>query len=179
MPMPKGQKPKPSLLKKLEGNRAQRGRASIKEDPPGLGRPSVPLTLTPEERLLHAHVLRSLPDGLLTMADDGILERYVSAWGDFRELRDKIRRTGWLVQSPNGPIRNPLCVLLNAARKEMHASGSELGLSPAARARLTNVEMAEDDPMEFLWAWMTSGERVVDDPGRRTSCWPKGLIAAG
>ena len=32
----------------------------------------------------------------------------------------------------------------------MHASGSELGLSPAARARLTNFEMAEDDPMEFL-----------------------------
>ncbi len=148
--MPKGQKPKPALLKRLEGNRAQRGRASIREDPPGHGRPSVPLTLTPEEQLLHAHVLRSLPDGLLTMADDGILERYVSAWGDFRELRDKIQRTGWLVQSPNGPIRNPLCVLLNAARKEMHASGSELGLSPAARARLTNVEMAEHDPMELL-----------------------------
>ena len=56
----------------------KRGRDCIKEDPPGRGRPSVPLTLTPEERALHTHVLRSLPDGLLTMADDGIFQRYAS-----------------------------------------------------------------------------------------------------
>jgi P27 family predicted phage terminase small subunit len=148
--MPKGQKPKPALLKKLEGNRAQRGRYRIKEDPPGLGQPSVPVTLTPEERKLHAHVLRSLPPGLLTRADDGILERYASAWADFRDLKAKIQKTGWLVQSPNGPIRNPLCVLLNHARKEMHLTGSDIGLSPAARARLTNVENVIDDPMELL-----------------------------
>ena len=32
----------------------------------------------------------------------------------------------------------------------MHLAGSDIGLSPAARARLTNVENALDDPMELL-----------------------------
>lgn len=159
--MPKGQKPKPTQIKIAEGNRSKVAKDQLRPDTPGLGRPRVPMHLSAEERRLWADVVRSLPPTLLTMADEAVLERFAIYWARFREAGKMIAKTGLMVQSPNGPIRNPLLVVQNACSKEMHAAGSEIGLSPVARARMAGAGSEEDDPMELLLggdddgAWMT------------------------
>jgi P27 family predicted phage terminase small subunit len=148
--MVQGRKPKPKVLKLAEGNRRQRGLASIKDDPQGLGTPRVPVHLTADERKIWADIVGSLPDGLLSRADDLILERMAVAAARWRAATETIRKSGYLVQSPQGPVRNPLLVVQSVAAREMHAAGSELGLSPASRARLAAPTARDDDPMALL-----------------------------
>ena len=148
--MPKGQKPKPKQIKVAEGNRRKVGQASIPDEPRGIGAPRVPAHLTADERRLWADIVGSLPVGLLSRADDFILERMAVATVRYREATRKIAATGILVSSPQGDIRNPLLVVQNIAAKEMHAAGSELGLSPVARARLAAPTAGDDDPMALL-----------------------------
>jgi P27 family predicted phage terminase small subunit len=148
--MPKGQTPKPSQIKRLEGNRRQRGLARITDDPQGVGWPQMPARLTEEEQRLWMKVVASLPVGLLTQADDSALETFAIEWAKMREADAMIKKTGLLVQSPVGPVRNPLLVVYNNAVKNMISLGTNLGLSPVARARLAAPNAASDDPMELL-----------------------------
>lgn len=141
---------KPSRLKMLEGNRSKVGKAMIFVDPPGKGHPQMPPDLSDLEQEMWVDIVASLPDGLLSRADNAILERFVTAWARFRAARILIRETGLLVTTQLGLVRNPVLVIEQAARKEMHASGGELGLSPVARARLASVDRWDDDPMEQL-----------------------------
>lgn len=162
--MPKGQKPKPSMIKELEGNRSKLGRAHLRPDARGIGVPRPPVYLTADQRALWADIVASLPVGLLSRADEQVLERMVVAWSRYRECQIKITASGLLIQSPQGPIRHPLLVTQARADREMHAAGEVLGLSPAARARLSASESPEDDPMALLLgedgdpdgAWATS-----------------------
>jgi P27 family predicted phage terminase small subunit len=148
--MPKGQQPKPALIKRLEGNRRKVARAAIGTDPAGLGQPRLPATLGGEAARLWADVVRSLPVGLLSAADNAALEAFAREWQTYREADAMIQKTGLLIQSPQGPLRNPLLSVRNNACRNMTALGSVLGLSPAARARLSAPGHAEDDPMELL-----------------------------
>lgn len=146
----KGRPPKPSTVKAAEGNRGKYGKDRIKTDPSGIGTPQIPAHLTEVEQRLWAMVVASLPVGLLSRADEAVLERMAVAWAEFREVAPQIRQTGKLVQGPNGPIRNPLLIVREKAAREMHLAGEVLGLSPVARARLASSETAQDDPMELL-----------------------------
>lgn len=157
-----GNNKKPAIIKVLEGNRRKVGKARIGVDPAGLGRPQPPIGLTEIERGLWEEVVGSLPKNLLSRADNAILERFCIAWARFRDCQSKIKATGLLVQSPQGPVRNPLLVAQNAAAKEMHATGGELGLSPVARARLnTTTPPGEEDPLDYLMG-MGEGESNSD-----------------
>lgn len=150
--MPRGQKPKPKEIKVLEGNRSKIATAKLDEatEPKGVGLPRLPPDLDEIETQLWRDIVGSLPKSLLSRADDSMLERMAVAWARFRTTRKTIKTVGLLVNSPNGPIRNPLLVVLNATQKEMHACSSELGLSPVARARLTAAGSEDEDPMALL-----------------------------
>lgn len=148
--MPKGQQPKPSDVKKSEGNRSKLARDKVKEDPRGVGEPTVPMHLSSEERLMWGHVIASLPEGLLTRADDMAIEGFVVNAVRFRRAHQMIEKTGYMIQSPQGPVRNPLLVVQNNAHKLFHMAGSELGLTPVSRARLATPGEGEDDPMALL-----------------------------
>ena|SRR5882672_6960711 len=148
--MTQGRKKKPKTLKLLEGDRSKVGKANIPDEPQGLGRPRVPLHLAADERKLCADIVASLPVGLLTRADEATLERMAVAWARYRSATLQIRRSGLLIKTRYGKVRNPLLVVQNVAAKEMHAAGSELGLSPVARARMTTAGLENDDPMALL-----------------------------
>jgi P27 family predicted phage terminase small subunit len=148
--MPKGAQPKPSRLKALEGNRSKLGRDRIKDDPQGIGRPRLPRHLTAEQHLLWVSIVESLPAALLTRADEAYLETFSELWARKRKVEALIAKTSEMVQSPNGPVRNPLFVVLNNCIRLMHMLGSDLGLSPGSRARLVAIESEEDDPMALL-----------------------------
>jgi P27 family predicted phage terminase small subunit len=146
----KGEKPKPAKIKILEGNRRKVAKAKIGTDPRGIGLPRLPMHLNQEEQRLWVVITGSLPVGLLSQADESMLERMAVAWCRFRQVHATIEKTGLLVQSPMGPIRNPLLVVEKAAALEMHSCGSELGLSPVARARLSAPDTVNEDPMALL-----------------------------
>jgi P27 family predicted phage terminase small subunit len=149
---------KPAKIKIAEGDRSKQGLAKIGVDLITNGKPTPPDHLTDIEARLWREITWSLPDDLLSQADIGILERHVIAWARFRDCQEKIRKTGLLVQSPQGPIRNPLLVAQNQAAKEMHITGGHLGLSPAARAALSQPLPRKTDPMDYLLG-MDEGEQ--------------------
>lgn len=149
--MPKGGQRKPSKVKQMEGNRSKVAQSVIVIDPPGKGRPKMPPDLSDLEQEMWVDVVASLPSGLLTNADNAVLERFVTAWARFRAARRLIAETGILVQTKMGIQRNPALVVLNNASREMHMAGGEIGLSPVARARLASAEHPwDDDPMAQL-----------------------------
>jgi P27 family predicted phage terminase small subunit len=148
--MPQGRKKKPTSIKIQEGNRRKVGKDHLQPDLAGIGVVAMPDELTQVEQRLWRKVVASLPEGLLTRADEGVLERFVVAWARFRSTTKSIAATGLIVKSGDGWARNPLLVVQNHAAKEMHAAGSELGLSPVARARLAAPTFEANDPMAML-----------------------------
>jgi P27 family predicted phage terminase small subunit len=157
-----GQKPKPSEQKRREGDRGHAGR-KLGVDPKGKGRPTVPLHLTAEERKLWAEAVGSLPDHILTRADNAALELYVTAWQRYREFDAAIRKSGKLIQTPNGPRRNPLYTLMKDAAALVMRAGSELGMTAVSRARLARPEY-ETDPDDVFENFIFSGD---DDDFRK------------
>ena len=145
-----GRKPKLSLVKKIEGDRSHAGKAKNEAKVVAIGKIVMPDRLTDEEVRLWQFVTRSLPKGLLCRADTSILERYVVAWARYRIVDNQIKDEGLTIKTPQGVIRHPLHGLLKDLAREMHACGSELGLSPVARERLSATALREDDPMGWL-----------------------------
>jgi P27 family predicted phage terminase small subunit len=160
--MPKGQKPKPSAVKKAEGDRSHVGMKRIVDDLKGIGKPVVPSHLGEVERAMWTFIVRSLPDGILSKADTSMIERFVVAWSNYRKCYEAIKLEGMLIRTKQGRIRHPLLVAQNAAAKEMHATSSELGLSPVARARLSTSVLPPDDPMGWL---LPGGSEDEEDQG--------------
>ncbi len=141
-----GRKPKPSRVREVEG---RRGHRPIVPDIVAEGLPLQPLDLSDEEQQLWEETVGSLPDGVLARADSAAIEIFVSAWATAREARRSIRRTGLLVQSPNGPTRHPLFGLWHRSATLALKAAGELGASPTARVRIKTDE-DEFDPLELL-----------------------------
>ncbi|THK37639.1 phage terminase small subunit P27 family [Ensifer sp. MPMI2T] len=148
--MPRGPKPKSKIIKIAEGNRSKVGVHRIHDEPQGLGHPRMPPGMNELAEELWLDTVSSLPEGVLTRADEAALETFAVNWATFRQAREKLDMTGLLVQSPHGPIRNPLLVVMNNAAKLMMQSGAELGLTPAGRARLAHPERWDTDPITLL-----------------------------
>lgn len=164
--MPKGQKPKPIAIKKAEGNRSKVAKADLEDFVEGKGSPRVPMHLSAMERQLWAHIVQSLPDGLLSRADEMMLEKVAIYWARFRDVQRQIVATGLLIHSAQGAVRNPLLVVQNQCARELQAACSELGLSPVARARMTSFAAETDDPMELLLGGEEEGAWATAPRGR-------------
>ncbi|WP_307960643.1 P27 family phage terminase small subunit [Sinorhizobium medicae] len=135
--MPKGEKPKSKIIKLAEGNRSNVGLHRIYDEPQGLGHPRMPPGLNELAEEMWLDTVSSLPDGVLTRADEAALEAYAVNWSVFRQAREKLDKTG-------------LLVVMNNAVKAMMSTGSELGLTPAGRARLAHPEKWDSDPITLL-----------------------------
>lgn len=140
---------KPAPIRQLEGNRSRR---PIPREIEPEGRPRCPEHLTDEQKARWEDVVRSLPIGLLTRADEQVLERMAVAWAAFREACTLVRQSGLLVKGQFGNVvRNPLLIVRKQQAEEMEACGQALGLSPAARTRITALpEAPDDDPLAVL-----------------------------
>jgi len=158
-----GKPKKPSALKALEGNREKLGRDRITTDPRGKGRPRPPPGMEGEALGLWRDVVSSLPDELLSRADEAALEAFARAWCTYREADRGIQGNGLLIATASGDRENPLLRIRDRAVDHMHKLGGVLGLSPVARARLSSRDPAGDaDPLELLLggepngAWSTA-----------------------
>ncbi|MGC4026245.1 MAG: phage terminase small subunit P27 family [Mesorhizobium sp.] len=147
----KGRPPKPSTIKIAEGNRRKIRADNIRQDIKGNGFPRLPKHLSSDEQCLWLDVIDALPVNLLSRADEAVLERFAVNWARWRTVQNTIVKTGLLVNSPQGPVRNPLLIVQEKAAREMHAAGEVIGLSPVARARLASTDQdGEEDPMALL-----------------------------
>src|SRR5580765_5971703 len=99
--MPAGRPRRPTHLKVLEGNPGKK-KLPPHEPTPIQPRRAPPAHLSVVEKRLWREVVGSMPEGLYTRADKGVLERYVVAWAEHRSLTGKIAEVGDLVQGRLG-----------------------------------------------------------------------------
>ena len=131
----RGPQPKPTALRVLEG-RVQHRSLPKGEPQPRLGAPACPRWLDPaareEWRLIVDEWARAAPK-LLTKVDGGVLANYCQARARWAQAEQDIA-----VDLANGiPFDRSKVLIAAKYSAQIRAFAQELGLSPAARTRLS------------------------------------------
>ena len=173
--MARGRKPKPTALKKLEGNPGKRPLNEMEPVPPVLPL-RCPKYLLPEARKEWRRLAPILMNmGLLTAADAVPFAGYCQAYARWREAQDEISRHGSIYKDDDGRIRpNPFIAIANQQMREIKSFAADLGLTPSNRAAMiANVMSAKKqklDPMEAILlsddeVEIIGGSNFADDDG--------------
>ncbi len=149
-----GPPPKPTRLKLIQGNPGRRP-LNKAEARPEAAVPACPAELPEAAKREWRRVARELHQlGLLTRIDRAALAAYCEAWSAWIEAVQAIQRTGPVVKAPSGyPILNPHLAVANQAFARMRALLAELGMTPAARSRITVTPLTaepEDEGEQFF-----------------------------
>lgn len=153
----KGRKPKPTVLKLVQGNPGRRP-VSSDEFRPDAAIPDCPPHLKGEAKLEWERITQVLnAHGMISEADRGALamvctlwDRYVTAELMIERARDAAPATGGLfMKSPNGfPIQSPWLAVSNKAMEQYKSMCAEFGLTPSSRVRVApstaQLDMFED-----------------------------------
>jgi P27 family predicted phage terminase small subunit len=140
---------KPAVIRRAEGNRGHRPIPNEVRMP---GKPEMPDYFGAEEKACWKFIVSAVPAGLLTRADTQCVERASVAWAMYRATSRQIASIGLLVETDEGPRRNPLLIIRRQASEDLARATADLGLSPLARTRLVEAEPEDDDPMAILLA---------------------------
>lgn len=150
-----GRKPKPTALKKLEGNPGRRPLNESAPVPPTVAL-RCPKHLLPEARKEWKRLAPILMGvGLLTAADAVPFEAYCTSYARWLEVQAKITEEGSTYVDPQGRIRpNPYIAIANQQLREIKSLAAEFGLTPSNRAAMiANVMTTKTenrDPMEAI-----------------------------
>jgi P27 family predicted phage terminase small subunit len=100
-------------------------------------RPAMPRDLPSEAKAEWRRIVGELEAaGLLATIDRAVLIRYCTAWADWVELQDLLKRSGKVLKGARGHlVRNPLWFLKQDAEQTLADLGRQLCLTPAARLR--------------------------------------------
>lgn len=133
-----GRKPKPTEIKRLEGNPGGRPlNESEPKYPSGAGDAPDALDEIATAEWDRLNRLLSGP-GVVTAADRGTLWMYCVAWSRWVRSEAVVRKTGEILKSAeNGLYTNPHLHTANRAAETVTKLGSLLGLDPSSRSRLT------------------------------------------
>lgn len=145
--MPRGRKPKPTHLKIVENNPGKRPMPHNE-----LGRQRrlrAPSFLTKDHKKIWRHCVKYAPYGLLQHIDTALLSQYVVACASFEEASVNYEAGPKIVKSPNGmALPNPWYAIRNRQSQLMISLASELGFTPAGRARLGVRDSHEEEEEE-------------------------------
>lgn len=153
----RGRKPKPTVLKLIEGNPGRRA-INGREPKPPRDLPTCPSHLSATAKAEWKRLAATLNAiGLLTPADRAVLAAYCQCYGRWVEAERKLTETPPLLKTPAGYVQvSPWMTVANKQLELMAKFMVELGLTPAARSRLA-IQMPDsatawdDDPLaEFL-----------------------------
>lgn len=151
--MPGGRPPKPSNLRRLQGNPGKRPLPAREPTPPA-GEIKPPSWLKGKGRAAWRRLLPLLESmRVMTPADCEALALGCDALGEYVELRDIIRRGGRTYQTTtqSGAImyrtRPEVALAADAWRKADHIL-SAFGLTPSARSKVQTVAEIQRDPFE-------------------------------
>jgi P27 family predicted phage terminase small subunit len=134
----RGRKPKPTLLKVLDGNPGRRP-LNDREPDPAQGIPVRPDWLDAEAQAEWDRVSQELSDmGTLTLADRAALAAYCTAWSRWVEAEGMVKKFGMIVKSPEKgfPMKSPYLSIADQALETMRKLMVEFGLTPSSRSRI-------------------------------------------
>lgn len=157
MAIPRGQRPKPTHLKVLEGNPGKR-QLNMNEPKPKPIAPKCPAWLGAIAKKEWKRVVPELGRmGLLTCVDGAALEGYCESYGKWVEMTlflKKFEKQGYMFKTPSGYMQQlPQVSMAQRYLSAVKAFCTEFGLTPSSRARMTLPGQSEDDdPMEALLA---------------------------
>ena len=149
-----GRKPKPTAIKKLEGNPGKR-KLNTKEPIPAKGMPECPQWLLAEakkewERL--ADLMNQME--VLTEVDMAAFAAYCQSYARWKEAQEHITSEGSTFETDKGyQQQTPWVGIANTNQKLMLQAASEFGLTPSSRSRIVagNAKGKEpEDEMEAL-----------------------------
>lgn len=143
-----GRKPKPTALKKLNGNPGKR--ALNKNEPaPRVVAPRPPSHLTDDERQKWTQLVKELhPLGLVTSVDLDALAFYCVLYVRWQKAERMVREKGEIIKTANGNIiQNPYLSIANRALDQLNKLGAEFGMTPSSRSR---VKTEPTDPEHEL-----------------------------
>ena len=143
-PTMRGRKPKPTVLKTLEGNPGWRP-INDREPVPPEGVPECPDFLDDAARgewFRTAGVLKDMR--LLTPADRTALAAYCVAFSRWLEAEEQVKKYGTIVKSPakGFPMKSPYLTVADQAMEAMRKFMVEFGLTPSSRSRIRVPENA-------------------------------------
>jgi P27 family predicted phage terminase small subunit len=154
--MTRGRKPLPTVLKLVRGNP---GKRPLNDAEPV---PTRDLTeqhkeiarLTPRQRELLRDLLGDLPKGLLKSVDLPLVVVFVHSWERYLDCIAHISKETLIVKANNegaGYKQNPFIKLSRYFADDMMRAATEIGCTPAARARLRvgSKKNGEDDGDPF------------------------------
>lgn len=148
--MTRGRKPKPTVLKVLQGHPGKR-RINCGEPQPPASQPDCPDHLSDIARDEWERLATSLNQiGLLTQADRATLAAYCHCYGRWVEAERRLTETPPILRLPSGYIQqSPWLTIANKSLELMSRYMAELGLTPASRSRLAIQVHDGIKPWEF------------------------------
>lgn len=158
----RGRKPKPTAIKKLEGNPGRRP-LNHQEPQPDKKAPRCPAWLEDEakkEWKRTGKILERL--GLLTELDMAAFAGYCQAFARWKEAEEFISKHGTIIRTPSGYLQQvPQVSIAQTNLKIMLKFCEQFGLTPSARSRIAAGENPEReaDPMELIL--INGGKRSV------------------
>lgn len=142
--MARGRRAKPTAEKKRDGNPGKRP-LNKKEPEYALGVPDPPAAVADDEVAL-AEWMRIVPillnSKVLTQGDLATVVGYCTQYSLYNKAKAEVDEHGITILGPMGKKKNPAVTVLQDAGKQMRAFATELGLTPAARTKVSTV----DDP---------------------------------
>ncbi len=140
--MARGRKPNPVTLKILRGNPSKRPITSPASSPFVAGIPPKPKDLDADAATEWDRLTREL-DGVLCVADAGILRVTVDAYAMFRQAQRALQQHG-LTYTTTGEAglmvrARPEARILDSSRRAYLHALSELGATPAQHARVQSL----------------------------------------
>ena len=160
----RGRKPTPTHLKLIRGDPRNEGRGKLeakaereaRRAPPTAPEPPPELTgdALEEWRRLVPLLVNSVG---LAAVDRGVLASLCLAWGRLMQAERSLAElanldptfNGLMIRTKGGNMMpNPMIWIASAASREYHRLAGDLGMTPAARARIPPVEQEDDDPAE-------------------------------
>ena len=148
-----GRKPKPTAVKKLEGNPGKR-KLNTKEPMPVRGVPDCPEWLLPEAKLEWNRLAVLMEQmGVLTEVDRAAFAAYCQSYARWQEAQEHIDSEGATYETENGMQRpNPWVAICNTEQRLMMQAASEFGLTPSARSRIVAAGARGREPEDEMEA---------------------------
>ena len=138
--MTRGPKPKPTALRRLQGNLGKREYNHAEPQAPE-GVPDCPPHLMDAARDEWDRLVDVLHGmGVVTLADRAVLAAYCQCYGRWVEAEEKLQSTPMLLKTATGYVQQS--PWLSIANKQLELMGrymAEIGLTPASRSRVASM----------------------------------------
>ena len=150
----RGRKPKPTEVKRMQGNPGKRPLNQDEPDPEKYKKvPPPPNFLDDVAKTEWRRIARILwPIGLVTKAERSALAAYCVAFSTFVYCNKMIADEGYIVLSENGfPMKSPWVTMKDKANEQMMKWLVEFGATPSARSRVKVKKKEKKNPLsDFL-----------------------------